>query len=311
MTRPQISIVTSLYRSERFLEQFVEECVQVLKDVQCASYELIFVNDGSPDNSVAVLQEIKKRVSGIKIIDLSRNFGHHYAFVAGLQHAQGAYIFNIDCDLEVRPAALRNFYQIMLADEELDVVFGYQESRKGGWTEKVFGGFFWKFFNWVTDTKVPPNIVTERLMTRRYVDALRSMGDKNLFLAGMMSWVGFKQKGVQVGKEQRKGRSTYSFRKRIRLMIEAVSSFSAYPLKMLFKLGMLITLLSFLYGSFLLVKKALRPDEILPGYTSIVVAILFSTGIIVLSLGLVGIYLEKIFNQIKDRPLYIVRRIIE
>lgn len=308
---PHLSIVSSLYKSERFLDQFLEELQHVLKVINCKSFEIIFVNDGSPDGSVEKLLSWKQKIPQIRIIDLSRNFGHHYAFSAGMHHAKGELIFNIDCDLEVRPSVLERFHAELTGDSELDVVYGYQKSRKGGLSERLFGGLFWKIFNWVADTQVPADLITERLMKKQYVQSLLSLGEKNLFLAGMMHWVGFKQKGVAIGKEQRRGKSTYSFRKRVRLMIEAVSSFSAYPLKMLFKLGIVITIFSFLYAFYLLFNKIMHPEEVLVGYTSIIVAILFSTGIIVLSLGLLGIYLEKMFNQTKNRPLYIIKRIIE
>jgi len=185
---------------------------------------------------------------------------------AGLQHARGELVFLIDCDLEVSPMTLRAFYQ-KLNETGCDLVFGYQESRKGGWFEQISGGLFWKGFNLLSETRIPENIVTERLMTRRFVDALLQMGDRNLFLGGMMSWTGFQQIGLSVGKKQREGHSTYTLLKRIQLMVNAVSSFSSQPLVWLFNAGAMITLASFGYVVYLVMRKLVFGDSLL-GFTS-------------------------------------------
>lgn len=194
--------------------------------------------------------ERRKDIPQLIVLDLSRNFGHHHAIQAGLQHARGSLIFLIDCDLEVSPFVLIEFYR-KLCESDCDVVFGYQEVRKGGRFEQISGGLFWKGFNFLGDIKIPENIVTERIMTRRYIDALLQMGDRNLFLGGMMSWAGFRQIGLPVVKKQRDGGSTYTLTRRIGLMVNAVSSFSAQPLIWLFNIGIIITLLSFSFAFYL------------------------------------------------------------
>jgi putative glycosyltransferase len=281
-----------------------------LDEIKCTDFEIIVVNDGSPDGSLEKTLQIKNQYVNIKVIDLSRNFGHHYAFFAGMNYSKGNLVFNIDCDLEVEPKVLKTFYHEVL-NNKYDVVYGYQESRKGNFIEKISGGLFWKLFNYLSETKIPDNILTERLMTRRYVCHLVELGDKNLFLAGLMSWAGFKQKGIAIKKGQRENSSTYSFKKKVSLLIEAISSFSGYPLKLLFKTGIIITFFSFIYGSFLILQKLIYPGKIELGYTSVIVVILFSTGLIIASLGIIGIYIEKIFNQVKNRPLYIIKDIYE
>ena len=307
--RPHMSVVTSLYKSEPFLECFLDECLDALKAVGCESYELIFVNDGSPDRSAEAVLKLKEHCPQIVLVDLSRNFGHHYALSAGLMHSSGEYVFIIDCDLEVRPRVLVDFYHL-IRNSDYDVVFGYQKTRKGGWFEKISGGIYWRLFNLLSDTKIPVNMTSERLMTRRYVDALLEMGDKNLFLAGMMSWVGFKQKGVPVLKVQRQGRSTYTLLRRINLLIMSITSFTAYPLTVIFTIGILTTLLSFLYSGMLIIQKLLFPERVLLGWASLMALVCFGFGIVVMCLGLIGIYLAKIFNQVQNRPTYIVCRII-
>lgn len=304
---PKISIVSTMYRSRPFLEKFLAECLQALSEIRCDHFEIVLVNDGSPDDSLVFALERKVDISQLVVVDLSRNFGHHHAIKAGLQHAGGNLIFLIDCDLEVTPLVLVEFYR-KLQESDCDVVFGYQEARKGRRFEQISGGLFWKGINFLSDVKIPENIVTERIMTRRYVEALLQMGDRNLFLGGMMSWTGFQQIGVPVVKRQRNGQSTYTLMRRIGLMVNAVSSFSAQPLIWLFNIGVTITLLSFSFAFYLIFRKLFFDDALL-GFTSVMTVMALSLGILTTAMGVVGIYLGKVFNQVQNRPTYIVRDI--
>jgi putative glycosyltransferase len=305
--RPLLSIVTTMYRSRRFLDQFIELCLQTLHENACTNFEILFVNDGSPDDSVNFVLEKKRQIPEIVLIDLSRNFGHHYAMHAGLRHARGDLVLLIDCDLEVSPLILGEFRKKM---EEVgcDMVYGFQEVRKGGMFERASGGFFYKTFNLLSDIKIPENIATERLMTRRYVDALLGLGDRNLFMGGMMSWIGFEQVGIPVRKKQREGKSSYTLLRRIHLMVNAVSSFSALPLVWMFNVGMLITSASFVYLFYLLVRKVFFNDAMI-GFTSMMAVMTLSLGILTTGLGILGIYLGKVFTQVQNRPTYIVKDI--
>ncbi len=305
--RPQISIVSTMYRSKGFLDEFLRGCLDALATAGCAEYEIVLVNDGSPDDSVVHALGKQGEIPGLVVVDLSRNFGHHHAMQAGLRHARGELIFLIDCDLEVSPAVLADFLEKQ-RETGADMVFGYQEARKGGWFEKISGGLFWKGFNWLSETRIPENILTERIMTRRFVEALLQLGDRNLFLGGMMSWTGFDQIGIPIPKKQREGRSTYTLLKRIRLMINAVSSFSSQPLIWLFNAGVTITLLSLAFVAYLVLRKILFDDALL-GFTSMMALLALSLGILTTGLGVLGIYLGKIFNQVQNRPTYIVRAI--
>ena len=302
---PEISIVSTMYRSRPFLECFLAECLSALADIKCVDFEILLVNDGSPDDSLAYALQRKADIPQLVVVDLSRNFGHHHAAQAGLRHARGDLVFLIDCDLEVSPFVLAEFY-CKLRASDCDMVFGYQEARKGGRFEQISGGLFWKGFNFLSDVKIPYNIVTERIMTRRFVDALLQMGDRNLFLAGMMSWTGFNQIGLPVIKKQREGASSYTLMRRIGLMVNAVSSFSAQPLIWLFNIGVTITLLSFLFVFYLILRKLVF-DDALVGFTSVMVLITLSLGILTTAIGIVGIYLGKVFNQVQSRPTYIVK----
>lgn len=305
--RPDISIVSTLYRSRPFLEDFLAECQQALKIIDARSHEIVLVNDGSPDDSLAYVLSRRSDIPELVVVDLSRNFGHHQAIQAGLRESQGALVFLIDCDLEVRPAVLAIFLPKM-RQTGADVVFGFQESRKGHWFERFSGKIFWAGFNRLSDTQVKENLVTERIMTRRFVDALLRLGDHNLFMGGMMSWTGFTQVGLSVGKQQRHGPSSYTLMRRLQLMINAVSSFSSKPLVWLFNMGLGITFSSFSYVLYLITRKILFDDAVL-GFTSMMAMMALTLGIITTSLGLVGIYLSKIFNQVQNRPNYIIRDI--
>jgi putative glycosyltransferase len=309
MKKPHLSIVTTLYKSERFLDSFVAQCQVAMAEIKCENYEIVFVNDGSLDNSLQKVLKIKETNNRIVAVDLSRNFGHHYAIMAGLNSASGDYIFLIDCDLEVPPTQIPTFYTKFMSTENCDVVFGVQEVRKGSFIERTVGGLFYNFFNSLTDTRIPENLLTERLMSRRYVDELIKMGDKNIFMAGMMQWIGFKQVPITIKKGQREGKSTYTLGKRISLSMQAITSFSSYPLIMLFKIGFFISVLSILTGVYFIVNKLINPEVVLSGFTFLIVALLFSTGIIVSSIGILGIYIDKLFNQTKNRQTFIVKDI--
>ena len=305
--RPYLSIVSTLYRSLPFLEEFLAGCLQAVGQLDREDFEIVLVNDGSPDDSLAYALQRRHDIPQLVVIDLSRNFGHHHAVQAGLRHARGDLVFLIDCDLEVSPLTLVAFHQKLL-DSHCDMVFGYQEARKGGWFERLSGGLFWKGFNLLSETKIPENIVTERIMTRRFVDALLQLGDRNLFLGGMMSWTGFGQIGMAVAKKQRKGESTYTLMRRIQLMVNALSSFSSQPLVWLFNAGTMITLVSFCYAAYLIARKLFFGDALL-GFTSVMALNALSLGILTTCVGLVGIYIGKVFNQVQDRPTYIVKDI--
>jgi putative glycosyltransferase len=306
--RPEISVVTTLYKSRRFLDEYIRLCEQALAEIGCTLYELVFVNDGSPDDSLDYLLSVKAGRSDMVIVDLSRNFGHHQAMHTGLSVSTGELVFAIDCDLEVSPMVLVEFYRRMKA-EHCDVVYGFQDRRKGGVVERLGGAVFYKVFNAMSDIPVPANVITEKLMTRRFLQGLLELGDRNLFLGGMIKWAGFNQIGVAVPKKQRDGANTYTLLRRISLMVNAITSFSSQPLVWLFHFGVTITSASFLYGLFLVVRKIVYQDQMVLGFTTIVALIVLSLGIITMCLGVIGIYLAKIYNQVRGRPIVLIRDI--
>jgi putative glycosyltransferase len=307
----ELSVVSTIYKSRTYLESFLNDTVFAISKCGFKTFELIFVLDGITDNSLDYLIERKNNdLPQIKVVELSRNFGHHYAALAGLRCSKGNLVFLIDCDLEVSPLTLVDFKHKM--DElKTDVVFGVQKIRKGDFIERELGKIFWKLFNSLSPVKIPENIVTERLMNRGYVNALASLGDRNIFLGGMMYWVGFNQTSLFVSKKKREGKSTYSFYKRINLLIEAITSFSEYPLKLIFNFGCIVFILSLITSICLIVKKIIYPESLLLGFTSIIITLLMVLGLILVAVGIVGIYLARVFRQVQERPQYIIKTITE
>lgn len=304
----ELSIVTTLYRSALYLERFLDACKHAVAVTGVAHYEIICVDDGSPDASVELLKTLRARHPQLRIVELSRNFGHHQAMIAGMQQAKGNFVYITDCDLEVDPSFLTQLWEKRL-QQQADVVFGYQEARKGGTVERAGGGLFWRVFNTLSDTRVQEDMVTERLMSRRYVDALLSLGDRNIFLGGMMVWAGYTQIGVPVVKSQRKGASTYTFAKRLKLLAHAVTSFSAKPLYASLWVGAAALACSAAHAAYIVANKLLHPASTLAGFPSIVAILTGMFGVIMLSLGIIGIYVARIFVQTQGRPVYIIKNI--
>jgi putative glycosyltransferase len=297
-----------VYRSLPFLEQFIAQSSAAARNVCGDDYELVFVVDGSPDKSLEFLRDRQASNTRITIVDLSRNFGHHQAAWCGLHVARGERVFIIDCDLEVSPSVLEVFTERMQATRA-DAVYGLQETRAGAAAHKTLGELFWRVFNWLSPTAVPRNICTERLMTRRYVEALLTMGDRNLFLAGMYFWVGFEQVGVPLQRKLRAERPSYTFFHRAQLMVRAISAFSSLPLQASFWIGLVIALSCTAYGSVLVIRKLLNPESVLSGFTTLSLLTSMSAGMIMMSLGVIGLYISRIYNQIQNRPVFLIRSI--
>ncbi|TPH17055.1 glycosyltransferase family 2 protein [Litorilituus lipolyticus] len=302
----KISIVSTMYMSEKYLHAFYQRISQSVMKIT-NEYEIVLVNDGSPDKSLDIALKFFKENDKVKVVDLSRNFGHHKAVMAGLQHAVGEKVFLIDCDLEEAPELIFDFYEeFNKKNGAVDSVFGVQELRKGSWIQKVGGGVFYKMFNLFSGVNLEANPLTVRMMSRRYVNAVLLHQETELFMAGILHITGFLQKSITVKKDY-KGESAYSFRHRVSLMVKGVTAFSSYPLKFIFYIGILMSISAFLLGTFLFMKKVFLNGQIEPGWTSLMVSIWFIGGLLLAGLGTVGIYLNKVYNEVKRRPLYIVR----
>jgi putative glycosyltransferase len=307
MEDPELSIVTTLYRSEAFVREFHGRLVAAVAPLT-SRFEVVYVDDGSPDGSAEVVRELVRCDPRVSLVELSRNFGHHPAALAGLAHARGRRVFILDVDLEEQPEWLPGFAEQMDAGGA-DVVYGTNDVRKGPWPRRVLGGLFWKVFNALSEIQVPENPCTVRLMTRSYVSALLTVPDRSLFLAGNYAWLGFRQEPRRVEKGLRPGKSTYSPGRLVTLLLDAITSFSSYPLRLIFGIGVLIAAVALSAGATLVVYKIARPESISLGWPSIVVSVWFLGGAIISFLGIIGIYLSKVFYEAKGRPQYVVRAV--
>jgi putative glycosyltransferase len=302
----KISVVTTLYYSQSFIDEFY---TRTLKSVLAITtdYEIIFVNDGSPDDSLKKVLALQCQDPHVIIVDLSRNFGHHKAMMAGLHYAQGDYIFLIDSDLEEAPELLNLFWKELLSSSDIDVVFGIQEKRKGGFFERMSGKIFYYIFSILASVEYQQNSLTARLMTKRYVENIKKFNEKELDIWGVFVLTGFNQRGVYVTKGS-KGSTTYTLRKKIKHAVDSITSLSSRPLYLIFVFGFFIICLSFLEVAYIVYRK-LHLEIDIEGWASIIASIWLVGGIIIFILGVIGIYLSKIFSEIKNRPLTVIKEI--
>lgn len=303
----ELSIVSTMYRSSRFIAEFHRLVSEAASKIT-TSYEIVLVNDGSPDDTLELAKLIVQKDPRVRVIDLSRNFGHHRAIMVGLDHARGNKVFLIDCDLEEDPSTLPKFFAEM-EKTKADVVYGFQTTRSGGLVKRLGGAGFWWLFNLISEIPVLPNVLTSRLMTRRYIDALMGFRERELFLAGIFGLTGFVQLPLHVEKGARDD-SSYTLRKRFYLLVNAITSFSSKPLVYVFYLGLLISGVSSVAMAALIVRKIFFGGY-LTGWASLFVSIWLLGGMTIFCLGVIGIYLSKVFQEVKDRPLSIVRDIYE
>lgn len=302
----KLSIVATLYQSASYVNEFYQRSSAAARQLVGEDYEIVLVNDGSPDNSLELAVDLTERDAHVIVVDLSRNFGHHKAMMTGLAYSSGERVFLIDSDLEEEPEWLLSFAETM-GTEVIDVVYGVQEKRKGSIFERTSGWVYYRAFRLLTGVAQPDNIVTARLMTRRYVEALLSHEEREMNIGGLWVITGFKQNQQRVRKHN-SSPTTYSFSHKLSHFVNAVTAFSSLPLTFTFYLGLFISVSALCYIGYLTslyIFVATPPD----GYTSIVVSIWFFSGIILFVLGVQGIYISKVFSEVKRRPYSIVRHI--
>jgi putative glycosyltransferase len=300
----KLSIVTTLYKSARYVEEFhrrASEAAQRMTD----DYEIVMVDDGSPDNSLDIACTIARSDSHVRVVELSRNFGHHKAMMTGLDQSRGELCFLIDSDLEEDPALLREFFDKLRASDA-DVVYGFQEIRKGGMLERTGGKIAWYWIKRLYSIDIPANHCTVRLMRREYTDALLLHRESNTIIGGLWVITGFRQVGIPIAKGHRQ-ESSYSPLLRLAAFFNGITSFSSAPLNLMAMFGMTVSLISFAFGIFVILQKLILNSAV--GWASLIVSIWFVGGVIVFCLGVIGVYISRIFIETKNRPYVIVRRI--
>lgn len=303
--RGTLSIVTTLYQSAPYVREFYARAREAAERLGF-DWEIVMVNDGSPDDSLALAAALHAEDPRVVVVDLSRNFGHHKAMMVGLAHARGERVFLIDADLEEDPAWLEQFLAT-LEERQADVVYGVQEARRGGLFERASGHLYYTVFNWLSNHPLPRNVVTTRLMRKRYVDALVRHQEREIMIAGLWVITGFVQVPLMVRKAS-SSPSTYTLARKLTLLVDAVTNFSSKPLVLIFYLGSLITAIA-LCAALVLAIQVVFFQALLPGWPSLIISIWLLGGITIFCLGLIGIYLAKVFTETKQRPYAIVREL--
>jgi len=302
-----LSIVSPVYKAEEIIDELVKRTVEEVKKIT-PNFEFILVEDGGPDHSWQKIEESCVKDSRIKGIKLSRNFGQHYAITAGLEHAQGEWIVVMDCDLQDNPSEIHILHK--KAMEGFDKVYASRKNRKDHFLKRFFSILFYNVLGYLTNTIQDPTIANFGIYHRKVIKAILSMGDSVRYLPTMSRWVGFKMATIEVKHDPRfNGKTTYSFSKLFQLGINNILSFSEKPLLLTVRLGLLISLLSFIIGLFFILEFFLGKIKVV-GWTSLIISIWFLSGIIISVIGMVGLYVGKIFEKVKNRPSYIIEKVI-
>lgn len=298
-----ISVVSPVYRAEEIVEQLVSEIHQSVSKIS-DSYEIILVEDGSPDHSWEAIQRICKHDPKVKGVKLSRNFGQHAAITAGLATSQGEWVVVMDCDLQDRPDEIPHL--LAKAKEGYELVFAQRQLRQDGFFKKLSSKIFYAVFSYLTDTVQDSSVANFGIYHRKVVDAVVSLGDRIRFFPTMTQWVGFQKAYLPVKHDERaSGKSSYSWSKLIELAFNNIVSFSDKPLRLTVRLGLLMSLFAILLGIAYLYQYFTNKITQL-GFASIIISITFFSGLIIFILGIIGLYLGKTFEQVKGRPVHII-----
>lgn len=304
---PHISVLTTIYNTAEHLEELYRQTTEVLREIT-DDYEFVFVDDGSPDNSLEVVQRLIERDARVRCVELSRNFGHHRAVMCGLEHVRGDYVFLFDSDLDEDPKYLKRFYDKMQERPgEVDVVYGRRSVRTGSLFYRLSGMLHYKLLNFMSDMHIPENQATARLMTREYVQSLLEYKESNVYLAGVMTLAGFHQEAVEVTKVPQ-GESSYTFRRKLTQALDGLLAFTNKPLTYIFLLGVFLSMFAIL-AALIMVIRLVAQGVTIEGWTLVLVSVWFLGGLIIAFIGTVGIYVGRIFLQVKRRPNAVVRKI--
>ncbi len=299
-----LSVVVPVYNEKDGLQEFYDRTKRVLLDVNGLDHEIIFVDDGSCDGSTQVIAQFVGQDARVRLLKLSRNFGHQLAITAGIDAACGNAVVVIDADLQDPPEVILRFIEKW--KDGYDVVYGVRETRDGETLLKVWtASIFYRILKALVNLDIPVDVGDFRLMSRRVVEHLKAMQERDRFVRGLVSWIGFRQIGLTYRRDRRyAGETKYPYRKMIRFALDGITSFSSIPLKMATIMGYLTSLIAFAYACSVIVQKFM--GYTVQGWATIMVGLLFLGGVQLICLGILGEYIGRIFNETKGRPLYII-----
>ena len=302
--QPKISYIVPIFNEAENIEAFIQELNQ-FNQQNDNNFEIVIVNDGSIDNSLELIKNVIHQLPTTKLISFSRNFGKEYAITAGLEHCQGDVAIIMDADFQQPFDLIPEF--LSQWQQGYDMVYAIQKSRKSeSFIKRFLTHSFYKIIDWLSKTKIPPHASDFRLLDRKVIDAINQCKEYNRFMKGLYSWVGFHSAPIYYQAQQRlKGKSRFSLKHLFELAITGIISFSEKPLRFSAIIGLCISTLSLVYAAYIFFK-TLTTGSDLPGFTTLAVAIMFLGGVQLLSIGLLGEYIGRIFNEVKNRPKYII-----
>lgn len=304
---PSISFVIPVYNEQETVRELHARLTRMLAEhFQNWAYRIVFVDDGSADGSAAAVEAVHAKDPNVSLISFSRNFGHHIALSAGLDHADGDYVVMMDGDLQDRPEEVPALYKKL--QEGYDVAYAERTEKKFGPLKRMTSGLFNACMRRLIHEPIVLNSTIFRMMTKQVVDSIRELRESNRYIVGLIGWVGFRHAPVPVVHGARHaGISKYTTRRRIALALDAIVSFSNYPLRVITKIGLAATAAAFGYGVWIAVKKSVYGTPIL-GWSSLIVAVVIMGGLQMLMIGVIGEYIGRAYMQDKRRPLYIVKK---
>lgn len=302
----KISVVIPMYFEEEVAKECYIRTKKVLEQLNKYEYEIIFVNDGSKDKTLEILEEIAKENKSVKVISFSRNFGHQAAVTAGLKYTTGDAVVIMDADMQDPPEVIENM--INLWEQGNEVIYAKRKTRKGETRFKLFTAkMFYKVLNGLSDVEIPKDTGDFRLADRKVIDVINSLPEHNKFLRGLFSWVGFKQIPLEYERQERiAGKTKYPLKKMLKLASDGITSFSTKPLKILGVLGFIAVLVSMMILIYALISYIFNLNQLTAGWTSLMVTITFLGGMQLLSIWLISEYIGKIYDESKGRPEYII-----
>lgn len=302
----KISVVIPMYNEEEVAKTSYLRIQKVMEDLKQYDYEMLFVDDGSRDKTLSLLEEIAKENQKVKILSLSRNFGHQAAVTAGIQYVIGDAVIIMDADLQDPPELLPEM--VALWEEGNEVIYGQRRSRKGESAFKLLTAkMFYRTLNALSDVEIPKDTGDFRLVDKKVIDVINTMPEHNKFLRGLFSWIGFQQKAYFYEREERKaGKTKYPFQKMWKLASDGIISFSTKPLKIVGGLGCVTIILSIAILIYSLVSYVFQLNHLTPGWTSIMVAITLFSGVQLVSIWIISEYIARIYDETRQRPEYII-----